>query len=333
LERKVRLAVIGLGKMGLLHASLLKVFPQVELVAICDKSALLTRIGKKMFTPTGVTVFNDVEKFSGLNLDAVYVTTPIASHYLIVNTLLTKGITQNVFCEKTLSANYEQSKELVEMAQKVGATTMVGFMKRFSVIFGKTKQLLDQKDLGEPLSFKAFAYSSDFQGLTKESKSSVARGGALRDIGCHVIDLGLWLLGDLKVGQVTSCVKSDPETETSVSFTASKSNEFEGTFEISQSMANYRLPEFGLLIECSKGKIDVNDDRLIVTPNNSAQKKWYKQDLNDSVPFFLGESEYFRENQLFLSSVEHKRQAAPSFEDASKVDCVIDEVRAKEEKQ
>ncbi len=76
---------------------------------------------------------------------------------------------------------------------------MVGYMKRFNVVFGKAKELLMQENLGKPISFKAYAYSSDFLGNAKKTKSSASRGGAVRDLGCHVIDLAFWLFGDLEV--------------------------------------------------------------------------------------------------------------------------------------
>ena len=132
--------------------------------------------------------------------------------------LYAKEIVRNIFVEKTLASSYDQAKELCEIAKKIGGMTMVGYMKRFSVVFGKAKQLLTQGIFGEPSSFKAYAFSSDFLGSTKESTSSALRGGALRDIGCHVIDLALWLFGDLEVGDVMSRSKG-MTCETSVSFT------------------------------------------------------------------------------------------------------------------
>ena len=44
----LRVAVVGLGKMGLLHASILNMMPNVEVVALCDKSSLLLKIVKKL---------------------------------------------------------------------------------------------------------------------------------------------------------------------------------------------------------------------------------------------------------------------------------------------
>jgi predicted dehydrogenase len=328
-NRKLRLAVVGLGKMGLLHASLSNVLPEVQLVALCDKSALMARLYKKIFSPAGVIVLKDVNDLSGLNLDAVFITTPISSHFHIIKSLLANEIARNIFVEKTLASTYEQARELCLLAKNVDAITMVGYMKRFNVVFGKAKELLVQETLGEPLSFQAYSYSSDFLGQSRESKSSATRGGALRDIGCHIIDIALWLIGDLEVGRVVSSVKNEDGSETAISFTAHNSAGLEGQFEVSQSVPKYRMPEFGLVVECAKGKLEVNDDRLCLTLKNGVQKRWYRHDLNDNVYFSIGEAEYYREDQLFVSSVLNHQKCEPNFDTASKVDYVIDQVKSR----
>jgi predicted dehydrogenase len=313
--------------MGLLHTSLLHVLPEIQIVALCDKSVLINMLFKKVFSKRDINVVNDLEKLSGMDLDAVYVTTPISSHYPIIKALFAKGIARNIFVEKTLSSSYNQSRELCELAKKVGGLTMVGYMKRYSVVFGKAKQLLMQGNLGEPQSFKAYAFSSDFLDLTTASKSSAPRGGAIRDIGCHIIDLTLWLLGDFHVRDITSCKKTGVGCETSVSFQVMNSAGLGGQFDVSQCVPNYRLPEFGCSIECPKGKIDVNDDRLSLTLEDGTQETWYKHDLKDNVCFWLGETEYYRENREFVNSLIEKRKCEPNFDTASKVDFIIDEVR------
>jgi hypothetical protein len=106
-----------------------------------------------------------------------------------------------------------------------------------------------------------------------------------------------------------------------------------GQFDISQSMSGYRMPEFGLAIEGSQGKIEVNDDRLRLTLNNGVQKKWYRHDLNDGVYFSMGEPEYFRENLEFVSSLLTNRQPELNFENASIVDYIIDAVRSRSNSQ
>ena len=324
--------MIGLGKMGLLHASLLNTFKDVQLVALCDKSALMTRFCRSVFSFTETVVVNNLDQLGELDLDAVYVTTPISSHAFIVKDLYAKGIVRNIFTEKTLASNYTQAKEMCQLAKKIGGKTMVGYMKRFSVVFGKAKDLLAQGKLGEPYSFNAYACSSDFLGLTKDSKSSASRGGSLRDIGCHILDLALWLLGDLKVNDVVSGHEVG-DAETSVSFTAGNSSGLEGRFDVSQRMPGYRMPEFGCLIECPQGKIDVNDDRLLLTLKEGSQQIWYRHDLKDIVSYFLGETEYYRENLEFVNSLLENRMCEPNFETASKVDYIIDQVEKRIDKR
>lgn len=168
-KETLRVAVIGIGKMGLLHACILNVLPGAKLVALCDKNAMIRRISERIFKDVQVT--DDVEKLTGLGLDAAYITTPIPSHFLVVKTMYSKGITRNLFVEKTLASNYAEAKELCELAQNSKSINMVGYMKRFAVTFRKAKALLDQETLGDLLSFDAYAYSSDFSEAKKNSKN------------------------------------------------------------------------------------------------------------------------------------------------------------------
>jgi len=324
-RQRLRVAVVGLGKMGLLHASILNVLPNVQLTALCDKSTLIRKFSKKIFD--GVHVVNDVEKLSGLDLDVVYVTTPIFSHSSIVKKAYLEGIATNLFVEKTLASSYDEAKELCKLAQHCGGVNMVGYMKRFAVTFRKAKDLLTQKILGKVISFEAYAYSSDFLRNNKGSKTSAFRGGALRDLGCHVVDLTLWFFGDLQVDSVKPPSPIERGSQNSVYFTVKNSNGLVGKFDVSQCMEMYRLPEIGLLIRGSKGIMKVNDDKVELKLDDGKSFTWYRHDLNDNVFFWLGEPEYFREDEHFVKSVLEGCNAEPNFYNASKVDYIIDQVR------
>jgi len=197
--QNLRVGVIGLGKMGVLHAGILSTLPKVELVALCDKSSLIRKVCSKMIE---APVVDDVDKLSNLDLDVVYVTTPIPSHFGVIDTIYSNKIARNVFTEKTLGSSYDEANNLCKLAQEFGATNMVGYMKRFAVTFRKAKDILTQDTLGELVSFDAYAYSSDFFGTEKSSKASGSRGGVLKDLGAHIIDLGLWFFNDLEVDSI-----------------------------------------------------------------------------------------------------------------------------------
>lgn len=322
--KKLKVAVVGLGKMGLLHASLLSAMPNVQLAALCEKSWLIRRLAKS--TLKKVLVADKLDGLASLSLDAVYVTTPIPSHYSIVKQIYARGIAPNVFVEKTLSSNYAQSEDLCRMANHSKGCTMVGYMKRFSVTFRKAKELLDQGTIGSLLSFDAYAYSSDF--YTNQNKSvTVARGGVLEDLGSHVSDIALWLFGDLlSIVKVSS--STNPKSD-SVQFKVVGSNEFGGNFQVSWAKEGYRMPEFGLEINGTKGTVKVNDDLISVTLINGETKNMYRQDLDDHVAFLLGESEYYREDDHFIKSIVANAKAEPNFLTASKVDYLLENIGSK----
>jgi predicted dehydrogenase len=326
---RLKVAVVGLGKMGLLHASILNVMPSVEVVALCDKSSLLLKFVKKLFKRAQVV--DDVEKLVDLDLDCVYVTTPIPVHFPVVNALYLKKITRNLFVEKTLASSWDKAKKLCDLAQTFGDVNMVGFMKRFAVTFQKAQSILNQGILGEITSFDAHAYSSDFAGVNKSFKMSTSRGGALRDLGSHVIDLALWFFGNLEVNSAVLESMVDGSCEDSAYFTVKKSG-LEGQFNVSWCMDNYRLPDFGLMIRGHKGIMKATDDNLELKLNGGTSSNWYRHDLNDNVNFLLGEREYYREDAYFVKSILSGNNAEPSFETASKVDYIIDQVKEKASK-
>jgi predicted dehydrogenase len=323
----LRVAVVGIGKMGLLHASILNFMPDVKLVALCDRSSLILRFAKKIFEPTGVKILKDVDSLSGLDLDVVYVTTPISSHSPIARDLLGKGIARNIFVEKTLASSYDEAKSLCDLVQSHKCVNMVGYMKRFAVTFRKANDLLRGGSLGEVSSFDAYAYSSDFVGLENNSRGAAPRGGALRDLGCHVIDLALWFFGDLGVDSAKLESQDREAPADLVSFGVTSSDGVRGRLSVSRSMEHYRMPEVGLSIVGSEGTLNVTDDKVELKLNTGETSVWHRHDLGDNVAFLLGEAEYFREDQHFVNSVLEGKFAQPDFSTASRVERVIDQVK------
>lgn len=311
--------------MGLLHASILNTLPNVELTALCEKSTLIRKMCKKLFKDLHVVA--DIENLSDLGLDVVYVTTPIPSHFVVTKNIYSNKIAQNVFIEKPLAKNYDESSNLCKLAKSFGGFNMVGYMKRFAVTFRKAKDLLDNQILGDLASFDAYAYSSDFFGTDKNSKACTARGGVLRDLGAHVIDLSLWFFGDLEVVYSKPEQSSDFCSDTPLMFNVKRSDGLEGQFNVSWFKPNYRMPEFGLHITGSDGIMSVNDDQVQLKLQNNEPVSWYRHDLKDNVGFQLGGPEYYREDEYFVKSLLDARKVTPDFHDAAKVDYIIDRVK------
>lgn len=320
-DRILEVGLVGLGKMGILHASILNTMPNVHLAALCDKSWVMRKLAKQTLKQTLVT--DKLDEMAKLGLDVVYVTTPIPSHYVIIKEICEKNIAPNVFVEKTLSSSYPKSEELCKLVGNSNGCNMVGYMKRFAVTFRKAKELLKSGALGDIAFFEAFAYSSDFFGIKKEGVSN-ARGGVLEDLGSHVSDLALWFFDD----SFSSIRVLSSTTESSFAhFEVEGLDNLKGRFDVSWAKEGYRMPEFGLIIQGTKGALKVDDTQLTLTLDSARPKKWYRQDLDDHVTFLLGDSEYFRENEHFIKAIIFKEKCEPDFQTASKVDYLLEQVR------
>ena len=324
--QKLRIGVVGFGKMGMLHAGIVNALPEAQLVAVCEKNGLIRKFLGKILKD--VSVVDDVKKLFCMDLDAVYVTTPIVSHFSVVRSLYESEVSRNLFVEKTLASSFKQAKELCKLARRFGGFNMVGYMRRFSVSFMKAKDLLDQGVIGEPISFKAYAYSSDFFGVKKNSKVYTPQVGVIRDLGCHALDLALWFFGDLKIEDAElECVVSDGSVD-SAKFSAKAFNGVLGEFSVSRCVDGYRIPEVGFIVEGSKGSLCVNDDELTINLKNEVKRKWFRHDLGEHVGFWLGSPEYYREDKRFIEAVLRGETAEPCFESAAKVDRLIDKILA-----
>ena len=324
---KLSVGVVGFGKMGMLHAGILNFLPEVQLTVICERSGLIRKFLKKVFR--SVDVVDEVDRLSSFDLDATYVTTPIGSHFSVVKSIYENRIAQNLFVEKTLASNFGEARKICEFAREFGGVNMVGYMRRFCVTFMKAKDLLSEDIVGEPLSFRAYAYSSDFFGFDGGLKVKTPKVGVLRDLGCHALDLALWFFGDLKVtnARVESVVNE--ASIDSAYFRVEASSGLVGEFSVSWCVDGYRMPEVGFVIEGSEGRLTVNDDELGLDLKDGRVHKWFRHDLGDRVDFWLGSPEYYREDERFVKAVARGKDVEPSFETAAKVDSLIDEVLAR----
>lgn len=324
----LRVGVVGLGKMGWLHASLLNVLPNVKLEALCEKSAVTRRIAEKVFR--FAPVVKQIIDFSDFDLDVVYVTTPISSHFDVTKTVYQQRLARHVFVEKPLTSAFSQSRELCELAELSGGVNMVGYLRRFMVTFIEAKELLMRGAIGEPLSFSMGAYSSDFHSFNGNSKFSADRGGVLRDLGSYAVDIAMWFFGSIQLDSAKISSLIGPDSEDAVHFAVHReSDSLSGEIFVSWCANGYRMPEVVFSIKGSEGEIEVNDDKMSLSMKDGRKSTWYRHNLDDYVKFWLGAPEYYREDSYFVNSVVNKFNAEPSFKTASNVDSFIEKIRQK----
>ena len=103
--------VIGFGRMGLTHYSILNTHPNVQFVAVCDSSKFILKNLKRY---TSLKLFNDYRKMlNETEMDFIIVATATVSHTKIVKAAIERGL--HVFVEKPFSLTAEEGRDLIAM--------------------------------------------------------------------------------------------------------------------------------------------------------------------------------------------------------------------------
>jgi len=327
-EAKLKVAVIGFGKMGLLHSSILNLLVPGIVRAVVDKSFLLTFGASKIIE--SVKFYRDIDKMlREIEPDAVYVTTPTNSHYPIVKDLLEHGV-KYIFVEKPPTVNYEQLEDLTSI-KRPGQFVMVGFQKRYAATFRHAKLLLENKVVGEITWVNSYIRSGDI--LEPTSRFNILGRGVLLDLGVHLIDLLTWFF---RIKNIIRAESKSLYTHVDDVFTAELEAE-EGTrisMEASWSNPDYRVPETYIEIRGSLGTMRVTEDYLKVSTSiehpllgNMREVALYKPHYYQGVPpVNLADPEYTIGNIHFLKSVRENKESFTSIENSMETMKLIDEL-------
>ena len=190
---KLKGGIIGLGKMGISHAAIVSPHPSVDMVAVCDTSAIVMDVFRKF---SKVKLYNDYTKMTkNENLDFLVIATPTRFHYPMVKHALELGI--NVFCEKPFCMNTREGVEIHKLAEHKGIINQVSYHNQFVGTFMEMKRLLGEGVLGDLVHFTGEAYGSVItseKGGTWRSDPKEG-GGCLLDYASHVINLIQELVG------------------------------------------------------------------------------------------------------------------------------------------
>ncbi len=336
-QSRLKVAVIGLGKMGVLHSVIISALPGARIVAVCDTQRLISSMAGKLVH--GLRCYHDyVEMIEKEGPDALFIATPIHTHAAVISDVLNRHPI-SVFVEKPLAGNAEDAQALAKLISNYRVTNMVGFQKRFNSTFRRGKALLDSRVLGQVLFYKGSAFSSDIFRAAKGWRFAKESGGALLELGCHLVDLAIWYFGEPieAEGAQTSLYSSEVDDYTHATF--SHSNGVVGHIDVSWSVRGYRLPETSLEIHGSDGRMVVTDDYIKLSIDKPIEgillgrelspgdHILYRQSLEDSPPFLYGDPEYSFEDEAFVRAVGTLKPCEPSFEVAAAVNRVIDLVR------
>jgi predicted dehydrogenase len=327
-------AIIGLGRMGLTHLSILNSHPSVSKLSVVESSVCF---GKAIEKNLGIVYYPTLEELFRSDIpDFLVVATPSSSHAAIARSAIEKGI--HTFIEKPLTLSAHESATLVQLAASRQVVAQVGYVNRFNEIFQAVQLLLQAGELGAPTHVHCEIRSPMVTKTTGNSWRSQQRegGGCLSDIATHGIDLLNFMVGPPKsvIGaSLQSLVSASVDDRVDVLFGYEG---FTGSLHVNWSDPSCRKPSYRLSIEAQKGRIiaDHHSYKLFKsTPagrgDSAAWSTVYITDIAQPVRMYVRGNEFTRQLDYFIDNIlSGTTENVSGLESGMEVDQVIEHIRA-----
>ena len=198
--RRPRLGFLGLGWIGLHRLRAVVESGIAEVAALADPSAE-ARAGAEA-AAGGAPVVDGLDPLLDLGLDGIVVATPSALHAEQATAALERGLA--VFCQKPLGRTAPEVAGVIETARRNDRLLGVDLSYRFTRAVQAIRRRLREGVIGDVHAVElAFhnAYGPDKPWFYDRRLSG---GGCVIDLGIHLVDLALWVLGHPRVVGVES---------------------------------------------------------------------------------------------------------------------------------
>ena len=191
---RIKFAILGMGRIGKVHADTIQANSNAELAAIHDPiNNEINRLQKRYsFQQMSLDDITNNDQIKG-----ILICTPTDTHVdLIKRFLYTK---KAVFCEKPLDLNLRKVKKLVQLVSESKSQVMLGFNRRFDPHFAKLKAHLTKKEVGviEQITITSRDPNPPTIEYIKQS------GGIFKDMAIHDLDMAVFL-ADEKIHSITA---------------------------------------------------------------------------------------------------------------------------------
>ncbi|CUH52115.1 inositol 2-dehydrogenase [Shimia marina] len=183
----LRIAILGAGRIGQVHARAVGGNPQAKLVAVMDlydaaAQALAEGYGAEVRSIDAIEAASDV--------DAVIICTPTDTHADLIERFAKTG--KAIFCEKPVDLSAARVRACLETVSETDAKLMIGFNRRFDPHFGALKAAIDSGEIGD---VEQVTITSRDPGLPPHEYIGVS-GGIFRDMTIHDFDMARFLLSE-----------------------------------------------------------------------------------------------------------------------------------------
>jgi predicted dehydrogenase len=192
-NRPIQMGLIGAGRIAQSYVDVFDVIDEVTLAAVADPVA---EARDKVAQHANCPAFANYEELtSSVQLDAVLVCTPPATHVEVARHFIEHGIA--VLCEKPLAIYPERARRLIALADERRVLVTMASKFRYALDVQEAKRILDSGMIGETILFEnIFASRVPMDGRWN-ADPAVSGGGVLIDNGTHSVDIARFVLGPI----------------------------------------------------------------------------------------------------------------------------------------
>jgi myo-inositol 2-dehydrogenase / D-chiro-inositol 1-dehydrogenase len=203
MSRRARLGVVGLGRMGRLHAeNLAWRTPLAELVRVVTASDEVARATGEELGADWSSSYEELLQYP--DLDGVVLATPTPTHAEMIEQASEAG--KHVFCEKPISLELEPTLRAIEAARSSGVKLQIGFQRRFDPDWVAATNRIREGELGDVYLLRTSLRDMRPPGVDFVKSS----GGLFVDVMVHDLDMARWMVGEIDEVTGFGAALSDP---------------------------------------------------------------------------------------------------------------------------
>ena len=191
---KAKIAIVGLGDMGMGHFNGFSALKEAQVVAVCDKQQDAINKALNANKDSSVRQYTDYkEMLNNEDIDGIVIAVPGYLHEEMALECIKRQ--KNIFLEKPVAINYAGYKKILEAKKNSTSIIQIGLVYRYSNFYRQiAHKLNNQKELGNVM----MAWCKEFRQcfpqedwFYDESKS----GGTIVEKDCHHFDIFNWMIG------------------------------------------------------------------------------------------------------------------------------------------
>ena len=271
---EVGIGIVGYGIMGKAHSYAYTAAPVMRRLPVQPRLRVIS--GRDREKVAAAAVDYGVEEAVGdwrdligrREVEIVDICTPPGTHTEIAAAAAAAG--KAVICEKPLAVTFAQARAAVEAVRRAGVLNAVGFNYRRLPAVALMKRMIDEGAVGGVRLWRAVWLSDEFvdPSIPFDWRFDRAMGGTtIADLGSHLVDLALWMVGPVKSvsGQSATFVRSRSGREVTVDEASAATVEFDsgarGLFEMAR-IAVRRPCDFTVEVNGDRGTLVFDYARL-----------------------------------------------------------------------